>query len=83
MSGCQNFCICETDSAGAYREKSNLALNLDKDDFVLGGYAVDSAKYPLKPRPKGRGRPVLWRRRKRMWTRRRKRRSLDWKTTSQ
>ena len=55
MSGCQNFCICETDSAGAYREKSNLALNLDKDDFVLGGYAVDSAKYPLKPRPKGKG----------------------------
>ena len=55
MSGCQNFCICETDSAGAYREKSNLALNLDKDDFVLGGYAVDSAKYPLKPRPQGKG----------------------------
>ena len=55
MSGCQNFCICETDSAGAYRENSNLALNLDKDDFVLGGYAVDSAKYPLKPRPKGKG----------------------------
>ena len=42
-------------SAGAYREKSNLALNLDKDDFVLGGYAVDSAKYPLKPRPQGKG----------------------------
>jgi hypothetical protein len=55
MSGCQNFCICETDSAALYREKSDLALNLDKDDFVVGGYAVDSAKYPLKPPPKGKG----------------------------
>ena len=55
MFGCQNFCICETDSAGVYREKSDLALNLDKDDFVLGGYVVDSAKYPLKPRPQRKG----------------------------
>ena len=55
MSGCQNFYICETDSAGVYREKLDLALNVDKDDFVLGGYAVDSAKYPLKPRLQGKG----------------------------
>ena len=52
MSGCQNFYICETDSTGVYREKSNLALILDKGDFVVSEYAVDSAKYPLKPRPK-------------------------------
>ena len=55
MSGCQNFCICETNSAGIYREKSDLALSLDKDDFVLGGHEVDFPKYPLKPRPKGKG----------------------------
>ena len=52
---CLDVRTSASDSADMYRERSDLALFLDKDDFVLGGYAVDSAKYPLKPRPTGRG----------------------------
>ncbi len=56
MKGLQCFCICENDAQQAYSTKSKLSLSLDKDDFVVNGYAVDAQKHPIKPSAKGKER---------------------------
>ena len=60
MSSLKSFVISDEEDEENFDGVSDLALTLDRSDFSIDGYAVDSKKYPLigKALLRGKGKAV-------------------------
>ena len=61
MSSLKSFVISDKEDEENFDEVSDLALTLDRRDFSVDGYPVDSKKYPLigKALLRGKGKATL------------------------
>ena len=61
MSSLKSFVILDEEDEENFDEVSNLALTLDRRDFSVDGYPIDSKKYPLfgKALLRGKGKAAL------------------------
>ena len=61
MSSLKSFVISDEDSEENFDKASDLALTLDRIDFSIDDYQVNSKKYPLigKALLRGKGKPAL------------------------
>ena len=62
MSSLKSFVILDEKDEENFDEVSDLALTLDRRDFSVDGYPVDSKKYPLfgKALLRGKGKAALF-----------------------